>query len=56
VLGLEEYMNVTKERIGRNDNGLLAASGVYPNISIDHVISLLVVIEEEDGVENEEGE
>jgi hypothetical protein len=48
VLGLEEYMNVSKERMEKNGNGL-PASGVYPSI-------LLVVIEEEDGVENEEGE
>jgi hypothetical protein len=48
-------MNVSKEQMGRNNNGL-PASGVDLNISIDHVIPLLVVIEEEDGVENEEGE
>jgi len=48
-------MNVSKGRMGKNDNGL-PASGVYRNISIDHVIPLLVVIEEEDGVENKEGE
>jgi len=56
VKHLSRGVELVGKVVGLTEPLTLPASGVYPNISIDHVIPLLVVIEEEDGVENEEGE